>query len=86
MILFQLLNMQADILVKSMKDRSTILRREMLAKGDAVHLIIYSFIKFLSTSKKILHEPIENDAFFVICEIRQRVTLHSYCIASMKFA
>ena len=43
MILFQLLNMQADILVKNMKDRSTILGREMLAKGDAVHLIFYLF-------------------------------------------
>ena len=41
MILFLLLNMQADILVKNMKDRSTILGRKMLAKGDAVHLIIY---------------------------------------------
>ena len=44
MILFQLLNMQADILFKNMKDRSTILAREMLAKGDAIHLIIYLFI------------------------------------------
>ena len=89
MIFFQLLNMQADILVKYVKDLCTILEREMLAKGDAVHLIIYPFTNVLSISKKNLHKPIENDWFFVR-EIR--LQLHYIFavvqgqIASRKFA
>ena len=71
MILFQLLNMQADILFKNMKDRSTILASEMLAKGDAIHHIVHFFIhQTFIDFKKILHEPIENDTSFVICENR----------------